>query len=584
MSTGLLLVQTLNGLQFGILLFLVAAGLTLVFGVMDFVNLAHGVQYMVGAYFAATFTALTGNLFLGLLLTLPAALAFGLLLEVLIFRHLYDRDHLEQVLATFGLILFLNQAVKFVWGAAPLSVPVPELLSGSLRLGDGILYPVYRIAIIAAGMSTALLLYVLTTRTRIGMLVRAGATNAPMVAALGIDIRRLFMIVYRLDPRRVHRSPADRPDRHARPFVRPAAAEPGPGTGRRQPDRAIARPDADLHPHGSRSVRPSLGTIPGQTMTGARIGRHWGPGALFVALALVPVAAQFGAEGYLLSLATRALIFAIAALSLDLILGFGALVSFGHAAFLGIGAYAVGILSAHGVSDLLVQSAVALVAAAIFAAATGAISLRTTGVYYIMISLAFGQMLFFLAVSLSAYGGDDGLTLDGRSTLFGLPLLKTSAAFYYLALGTLGAAYLLARAIVGSRFGRVLIGAAQNPTRMRAIGFEPYRYQLIAYIISGMICALAGVLLANQSEFVSPAYMTWQRSGELLVMVILGGVGTLYGALLGAGTYLLLEDVLSGFTEHWKMIFGPLLILVVLYGRGGLAGILARFERGGADG
>jgi len=196
MSTGLLLVQTLNGLQFGILLFLIAAGLTLVFGVMDFINLAHGVQYMVGAYLAAAFTAWTGNFFTGLALTLPTALAFGLLLEVLIFRHLYDRDHLEQVLATFGLILFLNQAVKLVWGAAPLSVPVPESLSGSIVLMPGLLYPVYRIAIIAAGLATALLLYVLTTRTRIGMLVRAGATNAQMVSALGIDIRRLFMIVF----------------------------------------------------------------------------------------------------------------------------------------------------------------------------------------------------------------------------------------------------------------------------------------------------------------------------------------------------------------------------------------------------
>ncbi len=196
MSGGLFLVQTLNGLQFGILLFLIAAGLTLVFGVMDFINLAHGVQYMVGAYLAATFTAVTGNLFLGLLLTLPTALAFGLLLEVLVYRHLYDRDHLEQVLATFGLILFLNQAVRLIWGAAPLSVPVPEALSGSVMLMPGLLYPVYRIALIVAGLMTAALLYVLTTRTRIGMLVRAGATNAPMVSALGVDIHRLFMIVF----------------------------------------------------------------------------------------------------------------------------------------------------------------------------------------------------------------------------------------------------------------------------------------------------------------------------------------------------------------------------------------------------
>jgi branched-chain amino acid transport system permease protein len=305
---------------------------------------------------------------------------------------------------------------------------------------------------------------------------------------------------------------------------------------------------------------------------------------LFAVLALVPVAAKFGAEGYLLSLATRVVVIAIAALSLDLILGFGALVSFGHAAFLGIGAYAVGILSSHGVGDLLIQTVVALAAAAMFAAVTGAISLRTSGVYYIMISLAFGQMLFFLAVSLSAYGGDDGLTLGQRSSLFGMNLLKNNATFYYVALATLGGVYLLARSIVGSRFGRVLIGARENPSRMRAIGFEPYRYQLTAYVISGMMCALAGVLLANQSEFVSPAYMTWQRSGELLIMVILGGVGTLYGAIIGACAYLLLEDGLSGFTEHWKMIFGPLLILVVLFGRGGMAGIIARARGGGARG
>jgi branched-chain amino acid transport system permease protein len=195
MSTTLLLIQVLNGLQFGIILFLIAAGLTLVFGVMDFINLAHGVQYMVGAYFAAAFTAYTGNFLYGLLLALPAALAFGLLLEILVFRHLYDRDHLDQVLATFGVILFLNQGVKFVWGAAPLSVPIPDALSGSIPLGN-LFYPVYRFAVIGAGLAVAALLYVLVNHTRAGMLVRAGATNAPMVSALGVNIRRLFMIVF----------------------------------------------------------------------------------------------------------------------------------------------------------------------------------------------------------------------------------------------------------------------------------------------------------------------------------------------------------------------------------------------------
>jgi branched-chain amino acid transport system permease protein len=198
MTTTLLLIQVLNGLQLGVLLFLVAAGLTLVFGVMDFINLAHGVQYMLGAYLAAFFAAATGSFWGALVLALPAALAFGLALEWLVFRHLYDRDHLQQVLATFGVILVLNQGVKALFGAAPLQVPTPALLSGGVAIMPGLLYPTYRIAIIVAGLAVALLLWVLTERTRAGMRVRAGATNAPMVAALGVDIRKLFMIVFGL--------------------------------------------------------------------------------------------------------------------------------------------------------------------------------------------------------------------------------------------------------------------------------------------------------------------------------------------------------------------------------------------------
>jgi branched-chain amino acid transport system permease protein len=196
MSASLLVVQLFNGLQLGILLFLVAAGLTLVFGVMDFINLAHGVQYMLGAYLAVTAYGLTGNFFLGVLIALIASLLFGLLLELLVFRHLYARDHLEQVLATFGVIMLLNQGVKVLWGAAPLNLPIPELLAGSVPLMEGLRYPVYRFAIIAAGVLVAAGLYLFVTATRIGMLVRAGASNAPMVSALGIDIKRLFSLVF----------------------------------------------------------------------------------------------------------------------------------------------------------------------------------------------------------------------------------------------------------------------------------------------------------------------------------------------------------------------------------------------------
>ena len=193
---ALFIVQILNGLQLGVLLFLIAAGLTLVFGVMNFINLAHGVQYMLGAYLAVMFYAITGSSLLAVVLALLTALGFGLFLEFAIFRHLYDRDHLEQVIATFGIIIFLNQAVKTVWGAAPVMLPIPEVFSGTIVLMPGLLYPVWRVVIIASGLAVGLLLYLLVSRTRVGMLVRAGATNARIVSALGVDIRRLFMIVF----------------------------------------------------------------------------------------------------------------------------------------------------------------------------------------------------------------------------------------------------------------------------------------------------------------------------------------------------------------------------------------------------
>jgi branched-chain amino acid transport system permease protein len=196
MAGTLFLVQVLNGLQLGVLLFLIAAGLTLVFGVMNFINLAHGAQYMLGAYLAVAFYGVVGNFLGALVLALLAALAFGLLLECLVFRHLYDRDHLDQVIATFGIILFLDHAVRAIWGAAPLTLPIPDVFTGSVTLIGGLLYPVWRLVIIGCGLAVAAGLYGLVTFTRTGMLIRAGATNARMVSALGINIKRLFMIVF----------------------------------------------------------------------------------------------------------------------------------------------------------------------------------------------------------------------------------------------------------------------------------------------------------------------------------------------------------------------------------------------------
>jgi branched-chain amino acid transport system permease protein len=277
-----------------------------------------------------------------------------------------------------------------------------------------------------------------------------------------------------------------------------------------------------------------------------------------------------------LALLTRALIFAIAALSLDLILGVGGLVSFGHAAFLGIGAYVTGIMITEGRSEALVILPVILAVCALFGAITGAVCLRTRGVAFIMITLAFGQMVYFLAQALSAYGGDDGLTLYEKSTLLGFNPFANRTSFYYSVLTALAGAYLLVRGLVASRFGRVLRAARENPVRVSVTGFDVNRVRLTAYVISGMLAGLSGFFLANHTEFVSPAFMSWQRSGELIFMAVLGGVGSLHGAIIGAIAYLIAEDALSHLTEHWRVIFGPMIILFVLFTRGGIVGMLRK--------
>ncbi len=302
---------------------------------------------------------------------------------------------------------------------------------------------------------------------------------------------------------------------------------------------------------------------------------------LFAIFALMPPLASALDDPFYVLIGTRILAYAIAAMALDLILGYGAMVSFGHAAYLGFGAYAVAILSRYGVNDLIVQILFAAGLSALFAFVTGAISLRTRGVYFIMITLAFGQMAFFFFISLSAYGGDDGVGLAQRSTVLGMDLLKSDFGLYYVTLALLIGLFALCHRIVGSRFGRVLTGIRENPTRMEAIGYSPFRYQLTAFIISGCITAVAGVLLANQAQFVSPAFMSWHRSGELIVMVVLGGVGTLAGPIAGAVAALMLEEWLGALSEHWKLFFGIFLVVMVLFSPRGITGLLEQLGFGG---
>ncbi|HTY69459.1 MAG TPA: branched-chain amino acid ABC transporter permease [Alphaproteobacteria bacterium] len=295
-----------------------------------------------------------------------------------------------------------------------------------------------------------------------------------------------------------------------------------------------------------------------------------------VALAALPPIALALDQDFYIDMFTRIMIFAIAAVSLDLILGYGGLVSFGHAAYLGIGSYAVGILAYHGFGNGFLQFGVAILASAVVALFVGWVSLRTSGVYFIMITLAFGQMIYFLGESINLYGGDNGLNIQQHSDFAGLLDLDDSSTLYYFVLAWLVLCLGFGWRLVNSRFGMVIRGAKSNERRMLSLGFRTFRYKLLAFVISGAIAGIAGALLANLTLFLSPSVMHWTRSGEVMMMVILGGMGTLIGPVFGAIVYLLFESLLSGFTEHWQAILGPFLVLVVLFSKSGLMGFSGR--------
>jgi branched-chain amino acid transport system permease protein len=296
--------------------------------------------------------------------------------------------------------------------------------------------------------------------------------------------------------------------------------------------------------------------------------------ALILVLAMLPPLFLGLGEPFYLDVVARMMIFGIAALSLDLLLGYSGMISLGHAVYLGIGGYAIGILNYYGINDGALQFGGAVLFSALAAFFIGAVSLRTSGVFFLMITLAFSQMLYFLAISINTFGGDDGLTISQPSDL-GLNL-RESSVFYYFVLAALAALLIICDRIVNSRFGMLIRGIKYNESRMVAIGFPTFRYKLAAFVIAGAICGFAGALLANQTLFVSPSLIHWSRSGELLVMVIAGGVGTLVGPVIGAILYLLLEKVLSGWTIYWGACVGISLVLLVLAGKRGVLGLAGR--------
>lgn len=297
--------------------------------------------------------------------------------------------------------------------------------------------------------------------------------------------------------------------------------------------------------------------------------------ALIALLALAPVLVSLTGQPFYLDISSRVMILAMAAVGLNLIVGYGGMVSFGHAAYLGIGAYSVGIPAYYGIYNGFIHLGLAIGTSVVFALITGAISLRTKGIYFIMITLAFAQMLYFTFISMEEYGGDDGLVINVRSRFPGFLDLEQNVVLYYLIFAALVLSIVFAHRLIGARFGRVIQGCMHNEKRMQSLGFETFRYRLTCFAISGVICGIAGFFLGNFTSFISPEMMNWGHSAELLLILIFGGLGSMLGPVVGTFIFVLLEEWLSAITVYWHFIFGALLIAVVVFAKGGVAGLLA---------
>ena len=601
--------QLLNGLVYGMLLFLMAAGLSLIFGLMNVVSLAHGSFFMLGAFFGLSIYRFTGSFWLALVLAPIPVAALGIAMELLFMRPLYRRGHMDQVLLTFGFTFVFFDLVQAVWGRVIVRLPAPEILQGTTQIGLGV-FSSYRLFLIGLGFAMALLLWLFLDRSRIGAMVRAGVDDAAMAAGLGANIPLLFTGIF------------------------------GAGVALAALGGVAAGPVLGLYPGmdteilipafivivigGMGSLR---GAFIGSLLIGEAdtFGKAYFPGlALFliylvmavvllvrpqglfgikytgvsaapaVTTVSVPATMQTRAVGLLAILAMlvypflvadypRALlaeiyIFAIFAMSLDLLLGFTGLMSLGHAAFFGLGAYAVAILGTlFGVNAWLGLAAGVAIAAA-GAALIGFFCVRTSGIPFLMLTLAFSQLVFSVALKWrDVTGGSDGMAIAEKPALFGFEL-SDSLAMYFMTLVFFLLSYWGLRRLLNAPLGHVFVGIRENEPRMLAIGYPTRAYKLLSFTIAGAFAGLAGGLYAIFNSFISPDAIYWTSSGDILIMTMLGGAGTLIGPAIGAGVFLLMKNVVSSYSEHWLAIIGIIFISCVMFFPGGIWGTLRQIR------
>ena len=601
--------QLLNGLVYGVLLFLMAAGLSLIFGLLNVVSLAHGSFFMLGAFFGLSIARFTGSFWWALVLAPIPAAALGIIMEFLFMRPLYRRGHMDQVLLTFGFTFVFFDLVQAVWGRVIVRLPAPEALQGTTQIGLGV-FSTYRLFLIGFGFAIALLMWLFLERSRLGAMVRAGVDDAAMAAGLGGNVPALFTSLF------------------------------GAGVALAALGGVAAGPVLGLYPGMDTEILipafiviviGGMGSLRGAFIGSLLIGQidtfgkaYFPSLALFliyVVMALVllvrpqglfgikytgvtaapavttvstPATARMRAIGLVVLLAMlafpflvgdypRALIaeiyiFAIFAMSLDLLLGFTGLMSLGHAAFFGLGAYAVAILGTLvGVNAWLALAAGILVAA-IGAALIGFFCVRLSGIPFLMLTLAFSQLVFSVALKWrDLTGGSDGMAIPDKPSFFGVEL-SNSLAMYFMALAFLLVAYWALRRLLNAPLGHIFVGIRENEPRMLAIGFNTRAYKLLSFIVAGAFAGLAGGLYAIFNSFISPDAIYWTSSGDILIMTMLGGAGTLIGPAIGAGVFLLMKNVVSSYSDHWLAIIGAVFICCVLFFPGGIWGTLRQLR------
>jgi branched-chain amino acid transport system permease protein len=605
----LFVAQLLNGLVYGVLLFLMAAGLSLIFGLMNVVSLAHGSFFMLGAFVGLAIFKATGSFWLALVLAPLPVIALGVLMERIFLRPLYKRGHMDQVLLTFGFTFVFLDLVQTVWGRMVLRLPAPQALQGVVHIGAGV-FSAYRLFLIGFGFAIALLLWLLLEKSRIGAMVRAGVDNAMMASGLGANIPALFTGIFGFGVALAALGGiAAAPVLGLYPGMDSEILIPafivivigGMGSLRGAFVGSLLIGIADtfgkayfqsialfliyltmtavllVRPQGLFGIKYSdVAIAPAVTTTSRPATMQTRAAELLVLAALIVL--PFLMSDYPRALVAEIFIFAIFAMSLDLLLGFTGLMSLGHAAFFGLGAYAVAILGTQFGLNAWLGLAAGVVVAGAGAALIGFFCVRTGGIPFLMLTLAFSQLVFSVALKWrDVTGGSDGMAIAEQPSFFGFSLSK-SLPMYFMALSFFAVAYWGLRRLLNSPLGHAFVGIRENEQRMSAIGYPTRAYKLIAFTIAGAVAGVAGGLYAIFNGFISSDAVYWTASGDILIMTMLGGAGTLIGPAIGTAVFLLMKNVASSYSEHWLSIIGVTFICCVMFFPGGLWGSLQQMR------